>query len=187
MKIVKLSTFCLVACTAIFAQAGDYGSWAMATVYGYSGGMAGRPMVVNNFTPPYFSMHPPVYYGERYYRPYGDSPYASWPQLQANSNYMPRQQNLNQGVTIVDNPFCVQPQIAPAFQAPSIQAPQIGTPAATPEAVQPQSEQPKTEKAPAPSGKSPDVVKTGRLEIENPFFREPAQYIRAAESTNKHF
>ena len=28
-------------------------------------------------TPPYFSIYSPVYYGARYQRPYGDSPYAS--------------------------------------------------------------------------------------------------------------
>ena len=32
--------------------------------------------------PPYFALHPPVYYGIRYTRPYGVSPFASAPQLQ---------------------------------------------------------------------------------------------------------
>jgi hypothetical protein len=27
-------------------------------------------------TPPYFALHPPVYYGQRYFRSYGESPYA---------------------------------------------------------------------------------------------------------------
>jgi hypothetical protein len=31
-------------------------------------------------TPPYFSLFPPVYYGERYARPYGVSPFAALPQ-----------------------------------------------------------------------------------------------------------
>lgn len=39
--------------------------------------------------PPYFSVHPPVYYGKRYSRPYGESPFASWPLLQPNPSYMP--------------------------------------------------------------------------------------------------
>lgn len=38
---------------------------------------------------PYFALHPPVYYGQRYTRPYGASPFASPPMLQANSNYAP--------------------------------------------------------------------------------------------------
>jgi hypothetical protein len=37
--------------------------------------------------PPYFALHPPVYYGQRYTRPYGDSPFASWPQLQPAAGY----------------------------------------------------------------------------------------------------
>jgi hypothetical protein len=37
--------------------------------------------------PPYFALHPPVYYGKRYTRPYGDSPFASWPQLRSTPSY----------------------------------------------------------------------------------------------------
>lgn len=43
--------------------------------------------------PPYFSVFPPVYYGQRYERPYGESPFASWPLLQANANYQPQPQS----------------------------------------------------------------------------------------------
>ncbi len=57
--------------------------------FGYSLGQA------NQFrnrlpAPPYFSVYPPVYYGERHERPYGESPYASWPLLQASSDYSAR-------------------------------------------------------------------------------------------------
>lgn len=57
--------------------------------FGYSLGQA------NQFrnrlpAPPYFSVHPPVYYGERHERPYGESPYASWPLLQSSSDYSAR-------------------------------------------------------------------------------------------------
>ena len=38
-------------------------------------------------TPPYFSVFPPVYYGKRFERPYGDSPYASFPQLRSAPDY----------------------------------------------------------------------------------------------------
>lgn len=38
-------------------------------------------------TPPYFALNPPVYYGNRYARPYGDSPFASPPLLTAPSSY----------------------------------------------------------------------------------------------------
>jgi len=37
--------------------------------------------------PPYFSVFPPVYYGKRFERPYGDSPYASFPQLRSAPDY----------------------------------------------------------------------------------------------------
>jgi hypothetical protein len=40
-------------------------------------------------TPPYFSIYPPVYYGKRYVRPYGESPYASFPLLGQVPNYNP--------------------------------------------------------------------------------------------------
>lgn len=39
--------------------------------------------------PPYFSIYPPVYYGKRYVRPYGESPYASFPLLGQIPNYSP--------------------------------------------------------------------------------------------------
>jgi hypothetical protein len=39
--------------------------------------------------PPYFSVHPPVYYGMRYERPYGDSPFAAFPQLRSTPDYHP--------------------------------------------------------------------------------------------------
>jgi hypothetical protein len=41
-------------------------------------------------TPPYFALNPPVYYGSRYARPYGASPFASPPLLSAPSSYQVR-------------------------------------------------------------------------------------------------
>ncbi|MFO0923833.1 MAG: hypothetical protein U0905_15235 [Pirellulales bacterium] len=61
---------------------------AFGFLYGYSLGQA-RAIRTHLPAPPYFAVHPPVYYGERYARPYGDSPYASWPTLQANPNFRP--------------------------------------------------------------------------------------------------
>lgn len=55
--------------------------------------------------PPYFSVHPPVYYGKRYARPYGESPYASWPLLQANPSYMPMP-TANFSAMSIANPHC---------------------------------------------------------------------------------
>jgi len=39
-------------------------------------------------TPPYFSLNPPVYYGSRYARPYGISPFASPPVVGAPDSYV---------------------------------------------------------------------------------------------------
>ncbi len=41
-------------------------------------------------TPPYFSLNPPVYYGARYARPYGVSPFASPPLVQPTEDYRSR-------------------------------------------------------------------------------------------------
>ncbi len=41
-------------------------------------------------TPPYFATNPPVYYGTRHARPYGLSPFASPPLVQAGPGYQSR-------------------------------------------------------------------------------------------------
>lgn len=41
-------------------------------------------------TPPYFATNPPVYYGARHARPYGLSPFAAPPQVQAGVDYRSR-------------------------------------------------------------------------------------------------
>jgi hypothetical protein len=38
-------------------------------------------------TPPYFAIHPPVYYGQRYSRPYGISPFPAMPELGVPADY----------------------------------------------------------------------------------------------------
>jgi hypothetical protein len=55
--------------------------------------------------PPYFSVHPPVYYGKRYARPYGESPFASWPLLQPNPSYMPMTTATHSAISVM-NPYC---------------------------------------------------------------------------------
>ena len=69
--------------------------------------------------PPYFAIHPPVYYGKRYQRPYGDSPYASMPTLQANPAYMPtpRAETRPQMVNPYYDGVVVAEEIAPARPA----------------------------------------------------------------------
>ena len=55
-------------------------------------------------TPPYFAIYPPVYYGKRYERPYGDSPYAAFPQLQSAPDYHPVLKETPLRSTTVMNP-----------------------------------------------------------------------------------
>jgi hypothetical protein len=66
-------------------------------------------------TPPYFAVNPPVYYGTRYARPYGESPFASPPLLSATADYRvrPAAQFVQPPATIgseVCNPYVEQTQ-----------------------------------------------------------------------------
>jgi hypothetical protein len=171
-------------CIAFFLLLGsavhaDCNNLALAYLFGYGGGHQTYG-VVNNFTPPYFALHPPVYYGQRFARPYGESPYASWPQLQPNPHYAPRlvADSIGPKPRTIANPYFV-PSPAPVF--PSAPAPQA-YPVQPP--VQPHIEPnqlpalelptaPNAPTLPAPSGdKKPDVVRKGPLSIENPYFVE---------------
>ena len=69
-------------CPSVQAQ-GPYG-YQFGYTLGYQNSFRNRLP-----TPPYFAIYPPVYYGKRFERPYGDSPYASFPQLQSAPNYYP--------------------------------------------------------------------------------------------------
>lgn len=56
----------------------------------YAWGLGGQYAFRNQLpTPPYFSIYSPVYYGARFQRPYGDSPYASYPLLGQVPGYSP--------------------------------------------------------------------------------------------------
>ncbi|HBE66535.1 MAG TPA: hypothetical protein DDW52_00165 [Planctomycetaceae bacterium] len=79
--------------------------------YGYGVGVPGSPLVLPAFTPPppYFALHPPVYYGKRYTRPYGVSPFASPSLLQPNPSYVPKsaaRRTLYPAV-VIQNPYVV--------------------------------------------------------------------------------
>jgi hypothetical protein len=54
-------------------------------------------------TPPYFSVFPPVYYGERYSRPYGVSPFAAMPRDVAYPSYQARPVADGRSMS---NPYC---------------------------------------------------------------------------------
>jgi hypothetical protein len=75
--------------------------WLDARAFGASGSLYGLGYVS---VPPYYSLHPPVYYGERYYRSYGESPFAR-------ADYSSRPQRIQAQVII--NPFMEQSAPAP--------------------------------------------------------------------------
>ena len=62
-------------------------------------------------TPPYFALHPPVYYGQQYRRPYGVSPFACRNcQVQPNKEYRPTKAAVSPLVIL--NPH-VKPKVVP--------------------------------------------------------------------------
>ena len=80
------------------------------TAYGVSGNLYGLGIVP---APPYFALHPPVYYGERYFRSYGESPFAR-------PDFSSRPKRIEAQVII--NPF-VMPAMVPSM-VPSQAEPQ---------------------------------------------------------------
>jgi hypothetical protein len=67
----------LLAANSASAQCGGYGigncSFGNLNAFGSSGTLYGSGYLP---VPPYFAIHPPVYYSHPYYRPYGWSPFA---------------------------------------------------------------------------------------------------------------
>lgn len=96
MKLAKLLIPCLLV-LACHTSANAQDGLGLAYLFGY-GGVGGTRIQSYTPAPPYFALHPPVYYGQRYTRPYGVSPFAAWPQLQPNASYAP-QQHVNHAAT----------------------------------------------------------------------------------------
>lgn len=107
-KIAKLLLPCLLLVLAGQGSLKANDGLAMAYLFGY-GGYGGARMQTYVPAPPYFALHPPVYYGQRFTRPYGVSPFAAWPQLQATAAYAP--QPHVQRAQVLDNPYCVTAEI----------------------------------------------------------------------------
>ncbi|MEM1068444.1 MAG: hypothetical protein AAGG48_18665 [Planctomycetota bacterium] len=80
-------------------------------------------------TPPYFATNPPVYYGARYARPYGMSPFASPPLVSASEGYRGRlRMQFEQPRVPTPAPLC-NPYITPPMEAPQIE--EVEAPAPT--------------------------------------------------------
>ena len=104
MKFANLALSCLLVFACQASARADYGDLGLAYLFGYGGIGNTSSMRAYAPAPPYFALHPPVYYGQRYTRPYGASPFAAWPQLQANAAYAP-QPHVQRAHTIA-NPYC---------------------------------------------------------------------------------
>ena len=104
MKSLKLMVAALVlSCTATAAHAQNcVGGLGLGYLYGYGGYNTGVSNYNHNV--PYFALHPPVYYGQKYTRPYGVSPFAAWPQLQGNPGYSPVAQLNEAPAAVIMNP-----------------------------------------------------------------------------------
>ncbi len=101
-SIVLFAALCAVPVVCRACDGYCAGSWLSAPGFGSSGSLYGLGHIP---VPPYFALHPPVYYGERYYRSYGESPFAR-------PDYSSRPQRIQAQVII--NPFVEQPATAPA-------------------------------------------------------------------------
>lgn len=77
-------------CTGPQAEAANHGAYAgFPFGYGFYQPYGAR-YSTSVRTPPYFAVNPPVYYGTRHYRPYGASPFASLPLVEAGPGYQTR-------------------------------------------------------------------------------------------------
>lgn len=88
------------------ANAADY--W-----YGLYGGWYQQPFGLSAYrsgnvpTPPYYAIHPPVYYGKRVGMPYGNSPYTRPPRPAVRVSPQPQKQQPARGL-MIENPFVKQ-------------------------------------------------------------------------------
>ncbi|TWU41537.1 hypothetical protein Q31b_29860 [Novipirellula aureliae] len=91
----KLAIALVIAVASIFSASNTASAQYPAGLFpgiGYPGfyGGFGAGFGSGYRTPPYFSVHPPVYYGARYARPYGISPFPALPQVSAPQGYKAR-------------------------------------------------------------------------------------------------
>jgi hypothetical protein len=105
-SLVVFAALCVLPALARACDGCGPGSWMNAPAFGYGGSLYGLGYVP---VPPYYALHPPVYYGQRYYRSYGESPFAR-------ADYSSRPLRIKAQVII--NPFVEQPAAAPATPEP---------------------------------------------------------------------
>jgi hypothetical protein len=88
-----------------------------STAYGVSGNLYGLGIVP---APPYFALHPPVYYGERYFRSYGESPFAR-PDFSSRPKRIEAQVIINPFLTPAMVPSKVEPPKAQTVEPQSVE------------------------------------------------------------------
>ncbi len=174
-KSLVLGLMAVLAPLASAASAQDNGL-GYAYLFGYGVNNVGglRPFVA---APPYFAMHPPVYYGQRYTRPYGESPFAAWPQLRSPANYVPRPAAPHVQPVIINfapaHPQAGSAGHLEAAPAPTYSAPLHSAPLPTAPVV-PQPAPPAPPAPAAPAVPSPVVIQAipvQPLVIDNPYYR----------------
>lgn len=105
-SLVAFAALCVMPAITRACDGSWPGSCLSAPAFGYSGSLYGLGYIP---VPPYYALHPPVYYGERYYRSYGESPFAR-------TDHSSRPQRIHAQVII--NPYVDQPAAAPATPEP---------------------------------------------------------------------
>jgi len=124
MKFYLTALLCAIAFVTTAGQASaQYGGFGPG--YGAFGGYYNYGIQPYVPAPPYFALHPPVYYGQRYTRPYGDNPFAAPSQLQPNPSYAPSR-HVERSLT-VNNPYSLP--MAPEFVPNTVPAPVNAVPA----------------------------------------------------------
>ncbi len=77
LRILLSSLFVLFVFAAVPSVSQAYDTWGCTPfnmpAFGCSGSLYGLGYLP---VPPYYAVHPPVYYGQRYFRTYGESPFA---------------------------------------------------------------------------------------------------------------
>lgn len=121
---LKRSLLVAVAVCGLFMSAPSANAQDPSFGYLYGYGLGQANQFRNRLpTPPYFAIYPPVYYGARYERPYGESPFAAPPMLQANPNYQPKPKASVSHEVI--NPYCSKdPNVVLPAERPVAAVPQ---------------------------------------------------------------
>lgn len=116
MKILRCFV-CLAAVASFMPSDVQAGSPYPGSMFGsgYYGGVGNFfnpysfPPSTSVRTPPYFAVHPPVYYSTRHARPYGMSPFAAPPMVAPSSSYHGRLHSEFVRPALIENPYCEVP------------------------------------------------------------------------------